>query len=336
LATAAGGGPQIRLAIEDRQGDFMAPRKIIIDTDPGQDDAFAILFALGSPNELEVVGITTVGGNVPLRLTSENALKVVELAGRADVPVYAGCPGPMVKKLKTAEYVHGPTGMDGAELPAPTTPLQAEHAVNYLVRAIMDAPEGELTVCTLGPMTNLAMAMILEPRIVPRLREVVLMGGGFFQGGNATPAAEFNIFVDPHAAHVVFESGVPVTMCPIDCTYTAEMTVEWLDRLRATGSRAAIEAAKMADFYRQYGSHKFATSARPIHDACVTGYLLAPELYEQRVCNVTIDIVSPETIGMTIVDWWHVTGKRKNCTVLRRIDPDPFFALMLERIGSLA
>jgi len=313
----------------------VAPRKIIIDTDPGQDDAFALLFALGSPAELEVVGVTTVGGNVPLRLTTENALKVVELAGRSDVPVYAGCPGPMVKKLMTAEYVHGPTGMDGADLPAPSIAAQDEHAVNYLVRTIMAAPEGELTVCTLGPMTNLAMAMVMEPRIIPRLREVVLMGGGFFQGGNATPAAEFNIFVDPHAAHVVFESGVPVTMCPIDCTYTAEMTVEWLDRLRATGKRAAIEAANMADFYRQYGSHKFATTARPIHDACVTGYLLAPEIYEQRQCNVTIDIVSPETIGMTVVDWWHVTGRRRNCNVLRRIDPAPFFELMLERIGSL-
>lgn len=313
----------------------MTARKIIIDTDPGQDDAFAILFALGSPRELEVVGITTVGGNVPLARTSQNALKVVELAGRADVPVYAGCPGPMLKKLKTAEYVHGETGLDGADLPEPHTKLQTEHAVNYLVRTIMDAPEGELTVCTLGPMTNLGMAMAMEPRIVPRLREVVLMGGGFFRGGNATPAAEFNIFVDPHAAHVVFESGAPVTMCPIDSTYTAEMTVEWLATLRATGRRAAIEAANMADFYRQYGSHKFATSARPIHDACVTGYLLAPHLYEQRQCHVSIDIVSPETIGMTVVDWWHVTGRRRNCNVLGRIDADAFFALMLERIGAL-
>jgi purine nucleosidase len=313
----------------------MTPRKIIIDTDPGQDDAFAILFALGSPNELDVVGITTVGGNVPLALTAKNALKVVELAGRPDVPVHAGCPGPMVRKLITAEYVHGETGLDGAELPEPVTPLQSEHAVNYLTRTIMDSGEGELTVCTLGPMTNLAMAMTMEPRIIPRLREVVLMGGGFFEGGNATPAAEFNIFVDPHAAHKVFHSGAPVTMAPIDCTYTAQMTPAWLDRLRSTGSRAAVEAANMADFYRQYGSHKFLTEARPIHDACVTGYLLAPQIYERRQCHVTVDISSPETIGMTVVDWWHVTGRTKNCTVLRRIDPEPFFDLMLERIGSL-
>ncbi len=311
------------------------PRRIIIDTDPGQDDAFAILFALGAPEALEVVGITTVGGNAPLHHTSRNALKVIELAGRADIPVFAGCPGPMVRPLKTAEYVHGETGLDGADLPEPVTALQAEHAVNYLVRAIMAAPEGELTVCTLGPMTNLAMAMTMEPRIVPRIREVVLMGGGFFEGGNATPAAEYNIFVDPHAAHKVFESGVPVTMAPIDCTYTALMTPEWLDELRATGRRTAIEAANLADFYRRYGDHKFPTPARPIHDACVTGFLLAPELYEQRQCNVTIEISSPETIGMTLVDWWHVTGKRRNCNVLRRIEPKPFFDLMLRCIGSL-
>jgi purine nucleosidase len=313
----------------------MSPRKIIIDTDPGHDDAFAILFALGSPKKLEVVGITTVGGNVPLALTARNALKVVELAGRPDVPVYAGCPGPTVRKLITAEYVHGETGLDGADLPEPVTPLQTEHGVNFLVRAIMAAEPGELTVCTLGPMTNLAMAMTMEPRIIPRIREVVLMGGGFFEGGNATPAAEFNIFVDPHAAHKVFASGVPVTMAGIDCTYTAQMTPEWLGRLRATGKRAAIEAANLADFFRQYGSHKFPTEARPIHDACVTGYLLAPEIFEQRQCYVTVDIASPVTIGMTVVDWWHVTGEPRNCNVLRRIDPEPFFALMLERISAL-
>ena len=313
----------------------MTPRKIIIDTDPGQDDAFAILFALGSPRELEVVGITAVGGNVPLELTAVNALKVIELAGRPDIPVFAGCPAPMVRPLLTAEYVHGKTGLDGADLPEPVTPLQAEHAVNWMVRTIMAAPEGEITVCTLGPMTNLAMAMTMEPRIIPKIREVVLMGGGFFEGGNATPAAEFNIFVDPHAAHKVFASGVPVTMAGIDCTYTAQMTPEWLDRLRATASRAAIEAANLADFFRRYGSHKFPTEARPIHDACVTGYLLAPEIFEQKQCHVTVDISSPVTIGMTVVDWWHVTGQPRNCNVLRRIDPDPFFALMLERISAL-
>lgn len=313
----------------------MAPRKIIIDTDPGQDDAFAILFALGSPQDLEVVALTAVGGNVPVALTSRNAQQIAELAGRPDLPVFAGCSRPMVKQLKTAEYVHGSTGIDGCTLPEPARPLREQHAVNFMVDALMSAPEGEITVCTLGPMTNLGMAMVMEPRIIPRIREVVLMGGGFFQGGNATPAAEFNIWVDPHAAHVVFESGAPIAMASIDCTYTALMTPEWLQSLRALGTRSAIEAANMADFYRQYGSHKFPTEGRPIHDACVTGYLLAPHLFQQRQCNVTIEIASPETNGMTVVDWWHVTGRRRNCNVLGRVDADGFFALMLERIGNL-
>ena len=313
----------------------MGARKIIIDTDPGQDDAFAVLFALGSPAELEVVALTTVGGNVPLALTSRNALQLIELAKRVDIPVFAGCPGPMVKKLITAEYVHGPTGIDGLEVPEPVTRLQAQHAVNFLVEKIMASPEGELTVCTLGPMTNLGMAMALEPRIIPRIREVVLMGGGFFQGGNATPTAEFNIYVDPHAAHVVFESGVPLTMASIDCTYTALMTPEWINSLRAVGTRTAIQAANMADFFRRYGSHKFATDARPIHDACVTGFLLAPHLFQQKQCNVAIELMSPATIGMTMVDWWNVTEKRKNCNVLGRIEADGFFALMMERLSTL-
>ena len=310
-------------------------RKIIIDTDPGQDDAFAILFALGSPTELNVVAITTVGGNVPLELTSRNALQVLELAGRPDIPVYAGCPGPIVKKLKTAEYVHGASGIDGLEAPEPRMALQAKHAVNFLIDKIMSEPVGELTICTLGPMTNLGMAIALEPKIIPRIKEVVLMGGGFFQGGNATPSAEFNIFVDPHAAHIVFESGVPLTMASIDCTYTAQMTPEWINKLRSVGTRTAIQAANMADFFRQYGSHKFPTEARPIHDACVTGFLLAPELFAQRLCNVTIELMSPETIGMTVVDWWHVTGRRKNCNVLGKIESDGFFALMLDRLSTL-
>ena len=223
----------------------------------------------------------------------------------------------------------------GLEAPEPVTLLQTQHGVNYLVKKIMAEPEGEITVCTLGPMTNLAMAMALEPRIIPRLREVVLMGGGFFQGGNATPAAEFNIYVDPHAAHVVFESGVPLTMASIDCTYTAQMTPGWINTLRAVGTRCAVQAANMADFFRRYGAHKFPTEARPIHDACVTGFLLAPHLFQQKLCNVTIELMSPETIGMTVVDWWHVTGRRKNCNVLGRIDADGFFALMLERLSTL-
>jgi len=313
----------------------VARRKIIIDTDPGQDDAFALLFALGAPEELEVLGVTTVGGNVPLARTTTNALQLTELAGRADVPVFAGCPRPMLKRLQTAEYVHGESGIDGCVLPQPSRPAAGEHAVNWMIRTIMEAPEGEITVCTLGPMTNLGMAMVMEPKIIPRLREVVLMGGGYFQGGNATPAAEFNIWVDPHAASVVFESGAPVTMASIDCTWTAMMTPEWVQSLRALKSASAEALIGMAEFYMSYGSHKFETADRPIHDACVPGYLLVPEAFSYRQCNVVIETRSPETEGMTVVDWWHSTGRPKNCKVLGKVDAPRFFDRMYRAFATL-
>ena len=313
----------------------MARRKIIIDTDPGQDDAFALLFALGATDELEVLVLTTVGGNVPLARKTANALQLTEFAGRADLQVFAGCPRPMLKRLQTAEYVHGASGIDGCVLPEPSRPAAGEHAVNWMIRTIMDAPEGEITVCTLGPMTNLGMAMVMEPRIIPRLREVVLMGGGYFQGGNATPAAEFNIWVDPHAASVVFDSGAPVTMASIDCTWTAMMTPEWVHSLRALKSASADALIGMAEFYMSYGGHKFETADRPIHDACVPGYLLVPDAFSYRQCNVVIETRSPETEGMTVVDWWHSTGRTKNCKVLGKVDAPRFFDRMYRAFATL-
>jgi purine nucleosidase len=313
----------------------MPPRRIIIDTDPGQDDAFAILLALGSPEELEVVGVTAVAGNVPLARTEENARKVLALGGRSDIPAYAGCSRPMVRKLFTAEYVHGDSGLDGCDLPTPTVPLRPQHGVDFLIDTLMAAPEGDITVCTLGPMTNLAMAMVKEPRIVPRIREVVLMGGGYFEGGNTTPAAEFNIFVDPHAAHVVFTSGAPVTMAPIDLTYKALMTPEWLASLRALGTETAVQAAGMAEFYQDFGNKKFGTDRYPLHDPCVIGYLLRPDIFHGKRCHVTIELVSPDTIGMTVVDWWNVTKRPPNVLVLRDLDNPAFYALMLERLARL-
>lgn len=313
----------------------MPPRKILIDTDPGQDDAFAILLALGSPDELEVVGVTAVAGNVPVARTARNAQMVLELAGRGDIPVYPGCQRPLVRKLFTAEYVHGESGLEGCELPDPSRPLGDKHGLDFIIDTLMASEPGEITLCPLGPMTNIAMAMIKEPAIVSRVREIVFMGGGFFEGGNTTPAAEFNIFVDPHAAHVVFTSGVPLTMVPIDCTYKALMTPEWLQRLRAVGTRTAIEAAGMAEFYQQWGNRKFGTDRYPLHDPCVIGYLLRPELFDGRNCYVSIEITSPTTMGMTVVDWWNVTKQNPNCLVLRDLDNPPFYELMLERLSRL-
>ena len=310
-------------------------RKIIIDTDPGQDDAVALLLALASPEALEVVAVTAVAGNVPLPLTEQNARKICELAGRPDVPVYAGCSRPMMRTLFTAEYVHGPTGLDGAELPEPSMSLQPQHAVDFLVDTLMASADGEITVCPLGPLTNVAMALVKEPRIASKIREIVLMGGGFFEGGNVNPAAEFNIFVDPHAAHVVFTSGVPITMMPLDVTHQALATPSRVAAFRDLGTPAGDAVAGMLDFFDRYDMEKYDTNGAPLHDPCVIAYLLEPDLFAGRNCHVAIATDDGPTIGMTLVDWWDVTPGEPNAMVMREVDADRFFALLVERIGRL-
>ncbi len=312
----------------------MNPRRIVIDTDPGQDDAVALLLALASP-ELDVAAITTVAGNVPLPLTSRNARMMVELARREDVPVHEGCDRPMVRTLFTAEYVHGPSGIDGADLPEPSAAPAPGHAVDALVELLMAAAPGDVTVCTLGPMTNLGMALVREPRIAPRIREIVMMGGGFFEGGNVTPAAEFNIYVDPHAAHVVFTSGVPITMMPLDVTHKALATSARVDRFRRLGTAAGGCVAGMLDFFDRYDAAKYGTDGAPLHDPCVIAYLLSPGLFSGKRCHVAIEHHSEHTMGMTLVDWWGVTGEAPNAMVMNGIDDAAFFDLLVERIGWL-
>jgi purine nucleosidase len=309
-------------------------RKIIIDTDPGQDDAVAILLALASP-ELDVVGITAVAGNVPLALTEKNTRKICELAGRSDAKVFAGAVRPLVRPLVTAEYVHGNTGLDGPDLPEPTMPLQAQHAVDFIVETIMAAPDGEITLCPLGPLTNIALALIREPKITPKIREIVLMGGGFFEGGNVTPAAEFNIYVDPQAAEVVLTSGIPIVMMPLDVTHKALTTQARIDRFRAMKTKVGDATASLLDFFERFDEQKYGTDGGPLHDPCVIAYLLKPELFKGRHCNVTVETASELTMGMTVIDWWNVTGRAANATVMRDIDADGFFALLTERIGRL-
>ena len=213
--------------------------QIIIDTDPGQDDAVAILLALASP-EIEVLGITAVAGNVPLRLTEKNARKICELAGRPEVKVFAGAVRPLVRHLVTAEEVHGKTGLNGPQLPEPKMPLQAQHAVDFIVETLMNSDSGTVTLCALGPLTNIALALIREPKIAARIKQIVLMGGGFFEGGNVTPTAEFNIYVDPHAADIVLKSGVPITMMPLDCTHKALTTAKRTGAFRGLGTSVGV------------------------------------------------------------------------------------------------
>ena len=309
-------------------------RKIIIDTDPGQDDAVAILLALASP-ELDVLGIVAVAGNVPLALTEKNARKICELAGRPDQKVFAGASRPLMRKLVTAEHVHGKTGLDGPDLPEPTMQLRAQHGVEFIVETLMESGDGEITLCPLGPLTNIALALIREPRIALKVREIVLMGGGFFEGGNVTPAAEFNIYVDPEAAKAVFSSGIPIVMMPLDVTHKALTTRVRVERLRALGTKAGTAAAQLLDFFERFDERKYGTDGGPLHDPNVIAYLLKPGLYSGRHCNVEIETASELTLGMTVVDWWGVSGRKPNALFIRSVDHDGFFELLTERIGRL-
>ena len=310
------------------------PLPIIIDTDPGQDDAVAILLALASP-ELEVLGITAVAGNVPLALTEKNARKICELAGRLDVKVHAGAIRPMLRNLVTAEEVHGKTGLDGPVLPEPRMPLQPRYAVDFLVEIFMTHPAGTITLCALGPLTNVALALIREPRIASRIKRIVAMGGGYFEAGNVTPAAEFNIYVDPHAARLVFQSGIPITLIPLDCTHQALTTAKRLDAFRAMTNRCGEATAQMLDFFERFDVHKYGSDGGPLHDPCVIAWLLKPDLFKGREVNVSIECESELTMGATVIDWWKVTARPPNATVIRSLDADGYFALLTERIAKL-
>ena len=311
------------------------PRKIIIDTDPGQDDAAAIMLALGSPEEIDVLGITTVAGNVPLALTSKNARIVCDFSNRTDVKVFAGCDRPIKRPLVTAEHVHGQSGLDGPELFEPVTPLQEGHAVDFIIETLRSQPSGTVTLCPLGALTNIATALEKAPDIAGRVHEIVLMGGAYFEVGNITPAAEFNIYVDPEAAEIVFRSGIPIVMIPLDLTHKVLTLKVRVNRIRALGTRAAVALADMLDFFERFDVVKYGSDGGPLHDPNVIAYLLKPELYDGRMCNVEIETGSDLTLGMTVVDWWQVTDRKHNALVLKDVDSDGFFDLLTERVARL-
>ena len=309
-------------------------RRIIMDTDPGQDDAVAILLALASP-EIEVLGITAVAGNVPLRLTAENARKVCELAGRTDIPVFAGCEAPLERRLVTAEHVHGKSGLDGVELPAPTMPLQDAHAVDFIVETLRTEPAGSVTLVPLGPLANVATALRRAPDIAGRIAHIVLMGGAYFEVGNITPTAEFNIYVDPEAAAEVFRCGAPITVLPLDATHKALVTRERNAAFRALGTPVGRALASWTEFFERFDREKYGSDGAPLHDPTTVAWLLRPEIFSGRHVNVEIETVSELTRGMTVADWWGVTDRAPNATFIGDVDAGAFFALLTERIGRL-
>ena len=314
----------------------MAARPIIIDCDPGQDDAIAILMALASPEELHVLGITCVAGNVPLAHTEKNARRICELAGRLDMPVFAGCPRPLIQPLRTATHVHGGTGLDGCGLPEETAmALQGRHAVDYIVDTCLSGEDHAVTICLLGPMTNLAVAIVKEPRIVPKIESVAFMGGVAFGQGNITPAAEFNIGVDPHAARIVLEAGLDIVMFGLDVTHQAITTPARLDAIRAIDTPVGRAATGMLTFYDRNNPERYGGPGGPLHDPCVIAWLLNPELFRGKRANVAVETDSALTMGRTVVDWWGVTDAAPNATVMDRLDANGFYALLLDRLARL-
>jgi purine nucleosidase len=299
------------------------------------DDVVAILLALAAAEELEVLGIVAVSGNLPLAQTERNARRVCQLAGRLDVAVYAGCARPMLRPLATAERVHGETKRDRLLLPEPTMSLRAEHGVDFLIETLRSAETKTITVCALGPLTNIAMALLKAPEVADNIHELVVMGGAGFELGNVTPAAEFNIHVDPHAAAIVIDSGVPITMIPLDVTHQVLSTPPRVEALRALGNRCGPAVAALLDSFEINRRDKFGVRSMALHDPSVIAYLLRPNLYKGREVNVAIETQSSLTMGMTVVDWWGVTGRKANVRFMNTVDADGFYDLLTEKLARL-
>jgi purine nucleosidase len=310
-------------------------RKIIIDTDPGQDDAVASLMALGSPEDLDVQGLVTVAGNVPLSRTTHNARQILELAQRTDVPLYAGCARPMRRKLATAEHVHGATGLDGPSLPPPTMKVREQHGVLFIIDALRAADAGDVTLVTLGPLTNVAMAMVLAPDIASRIAEIVMIFGSFSEAGNITPVADFNNYVDPEASDVVLNSGVKITMVPMDVTHQCLSTKARLQAFRDIGNACGVAACEMLTFSEHFDVQKYGWDGAPLHDPCGIAYLLAPELFGGRHVNVCVETGDGLTAGMSVVDWWRVTDRPANALFLREVNAPAFYELLTQKLRHL-
>ena len=311
----------------------MTARKVIIDCDPGQDDAVALFLAMSSPAELDILGITTVAGNVPLELTQRNARMMCDVAGLTDLPVYAGCERPMALEPITAEYIHGNTGIDGVDVFEPDTPLQHGHAVDFIIDTLLAADKGTVTLVPTGPMTNVATAIQREPAILDSVQEIVAMGGAMREGGNRSPSAEFNVLVDPHAADIVYNSGKPVTAFGLDVTHQVLSTRERVARIRALDNAVAVATADMLSFFHRYDTKKYGSEGAPLHDPCTIAWLLQPDLFVTRRCNLSVEKESALTLGHTAVDFWHVTDRPHNVDWAYEVDADGFYDLLIERLA---
>jgi len=311
----------------------MAARPVIIDCDPGQDDAVALFLAMSSPDELDLLGITAVAGNVPLALTERNARMMCDIADRRDVPVFRGCDKPLVRQPITAEYIHGTTGIDGVEVFDPDTPLQRQHGVDFIIETLLAAGDASITLVPTGPLSNIGAAIKKEPAILQHVKEIVVMGGAMREGGNRSPSAEFNILVDPHAAEIVFSCGRPIVVMGLDVTHQVLSTRERVGRIHELDNPVAEATAGMLSFFHRFDSKKYGSEGAPLHDPCTVAWLLDPALFQLRECNLSVETESELTMGHTAVDFWHVTDRPHNVRWAHRVDAEGFYALLTDRLS---
>ncbi|MYL47107.1 ribonucleoside hydrolase [Virgibacillus halodenitrificans] len=307
-------------------------KKVILDCDPGHDDAISIIIAAAKTSNLKIEAITTVAGNVEVEKNTLNALKVCDIIGLDDVPVAQGAGKPLTNKMEIAEEIHGETGLDGPLLPEiPSKKPVDQHAVDLIIEKVMESDD-DITLVPTGPLTNIALAMIREPAIVPKIKEIVLMGGGTF--GNWTPAAEFNIYVDAEAAKVVFESGVPITMFGLDVTHQALATTQTIEDLSVIDNDVAKFVVDLLKFFMKTYKEFFDFDGGPIHDACTVAYLIDPSIFEMKHVHVDIETKGEYTYGMTCVDMLGVTGKETNVNVAYQLDQKKFWDLFYNALSS--
>ncbi|UNU88581.1 pyrimidine-specific ribonucleoside hydrolase RihA [Aeromonas dhakensis] len=305
---------------------------VILDCDPGHDDAIALILALASP-ELKVLAVTTSAGNQTPDKTLNNALRILTLLGRDDIPVATGAPKPLARELIIADNVHGESGLDGPKLPDPAFAPVAMTALELMAKCLRESPE-PVTLVPTGPLTNIALLLAAHPELKQKIARIVLMGGAA-GAGNWTPAAEFNIYVDPEAADMVFKSGIPITMCGLDVTHQAQVMDEDIERVRAITNPVAQCVAGLLDFFMIYHRDpKWGFAGAPLHDPCTIAWLLAPALFHGVECRVDIETGGTHTSGMTVVDRYGLTGKPANALVLLGLDRAGFIDLLVTRLRA--
>ena len=303
-------------------------KQIILDCDPGQDDAVALALAMAAKDEIDLLGVTTVAGNVPLNLTQRNARIMCDICHRTDIKVYAGAEKPMAQPLVTAEHVHGKSGLDGIVIYEPTTPLEEKHAVDFIIETCLAADNNSIFLVPTGPLTNIGLAIERAPAILSKIKEIILMGGALREGGNITTSAEFNIYVDPEAAQIVLRCGRPIVMMSLDVTHQVLTTRKRVDAIRNLESTVGEPIASLIEFYERYDEEKYHLDGAPLHDPCTIAYLIKPDLFSLKEVNVEVETEGDFTRGATVVDYWDVTERTPNVQWAHSVDDEGFFKLL--------